>query len=155
MSLSPMRKRTWLRPKRPYSSSRTDVPITSTTTSSQLKTARSGRADADAALLGAQRQLSAAQARLDTAQAQVREAEAIYKNTADDVARYKLLMAKDEISAADLRYRRLHIQFRKGHRRRTAGRRRRGRTECPRRAEPPSIRPTPELRRRMLRSNPR
>jgi membrane fusion protein, multidrug efflux system len=79
-------------------SSRTDVPITSTTTSSQLKNARSGRADTDAALLGAQRQLSAAQARLDTAEAQVREAQSTYKNTADDVARYKLLVDKDEIA---------------------------------------------------------
>jgi membrane fusion protein (multidrug efflux system) len=78
-------------------SSRTDVPITSTTTSSQLRTARSGRLDANAGLLGAQRQLSAAQARLDTAQAQVREAEATYKKTTDDVARYKMLVAKDEI----------------------------------------------------------
>jgi membrane fusion protein, multidrug efflux system len=77
--------------------SRTDVPITSTTTSSQLKNARSGRADAEAALLGAQRQLSAAQARLDTAEAQVREAQSTYKNTVDDVARYKLLITKDEI----------------------------------------------------------
>ena len=78
-------------------SSRTDVPITSTTTSSQLKNARSGRADTDAALLGARRQLSAAQARLDTAQAQVREAQSTYKNTVDDVVRYKLLVVKDEI----------------------------------------------------------
>jgi membrane fusion protein (multidrug efflux system) len=73
-----------------FLSSRTDVPITSTTTSSPLKNARSGRADAEAALLGAQRQLSAAQARLDTAGAQVREAQSTYKNSADDVARYKL-----------------------------------------------------------------
>jgi membrane fusion protein (multidrug efflux system) len=62
-----------------------------------LKNARSGRVDTDAALLGAQRQLSAAQARLDTAEAQVREAQATYKNTVDDVARYKLLVTKDEI----------------------------------------------------------
>jgi membrane fusion protein, multidrug efflux system len=81
-----------------FLSSRTDVPITSTTTSSQLKNARSGRADTDAALLGAQRQLSAAQARLDSAQAQVREAQSTYKNTVDDVARYKLLVDKDEIA---------------------------------------------------------
>jgi membrane fusion protein (multidrug efflux system) len=80
-----------------FLSSRTDVPITSTTTSSQLKNARSGRVDTDAALLGAQRQLSAVQARLDTTQAQVREAQATWKNTVDDVARYKLLTAKDEI----------------------------------------------------------
>lgn len=41
--------------------------------------------------------MSAAQARLDTAQAQVREAQSTYKNTADDVARYKILIAKEEI----------------------------------------------------------
>ena len=81
-----------------FLSSRTDVPITSTTASSQLKHARSGRADTEAALLGAQRQLSAAQARLDTAEAQVREAQSTYRNTADDVASYKLLIARDEIS---------------------------------------------------------
>ena len=81
-----------------FESSRTDVPITSTTSSSQLSSARSGRADADAALAGAQRQLSAAEARLVTAQAQVREAEATYKKNTDDVTRYKLLVDKDEIS---------------------------------------------------------
>jgi membrane fusion protein (multidrug efflux system) len=79
-------------------SSRTDVPITSTTTDSQLRNARSGRVDASAALLGSERQLSAAEARLVTAQAQVREAEATYKKNADDVTRYKMLVAKDEIS---------------------------------------------------------
>lgn len=81
-----------------FLSSRSDVPITSSTTSSQLKNARSGRAGTEAALLGAQRQSSAAQARLDTAEAQLREAQAAYKNDVDDVARYKLLIAKDEIS---------------------------------------------------------
>ncbi len=81
-----------------FESSRTDVPITSATSGSQLRTARSGRVDADAAVLGAERQLSAAEARLVTAQAQVREAEATYKKNTDDVARYKILVAKDEIS---------------------------------------------------------
>jgi membrane fusion protein, multidrug efflux system len=80
-----------------FISSRTDVPITTTTMDSQLKTARSTRVDAEAALLGAQRQMSAAEARLATAQAQVREAEATYKKDTDDVARYKMLAAKDEI----------------------------------------------------------
>jgi membrane fusion protein (multidrug efflux system) len=80
-----------------FLSSRTDIPITSITTGSQLKNARSGKANTEAALVGAQRQLSAAQARLDTAGAQVREAQSTYKNTMDDVARYKLLVAKDEI----------------------------------------------------------
>jgi membrane fusion protein, multidrug efflux system len=78
--------------------SRIDIPITATDTASQLRTAHSSRADAGAAVRGAQRQLDAAQARLATAQAQVREAEATFKNAADDVARYKLLVDKDEIS---------------------------------------------------------
>ena len=81
-----------------FLSSRTDVPVISTTTSSQLTSARSGRTDADAALSGAQRQLSAARARLVTAQANVREAEATYKKIADDVARYKMLLDKDEVA---------------------------------------------------------
>ncbi len=78
--------------------SRTDVPVTSTTTGSQLVSAQSGKVDAAAALAGAQRQLSAARARLITAQANVREAEATYKKNADDVVRYKLLVDKDEIA---------------------------------------------------------
>ena len=77
--------------------SRIDVPITSTNTASQLKTANSGRADASAFVLGAQRQLSAARDRLELAQAQVREAQANVKKTADDVARYKPLVDKNEI----------------------------------------------------------
>jgi membrane fusion protein (multidrug efflux system) len=79
-------------------SSRTDVPITSTTTSSRLTSARSGKVDALAALAGAERQLSAARSRLVNAQANVREAEATYKKIGDDVVRYKALVDKDEIS---------------------------------------------------------
>jgi membrane fusion protein, multidrug efflux system len=79
-------------------SSRIDIPITTTNTASQLKTATSSRADATAFVLGSQRQLTAAQARLESAQAQVREAEADYKKASDDVMRYKLLVDKDEIS---------------------------------------------------------
>jgi membrane fusion protein (multidrug efflux system) len=78
--------------------SRTDIPITSTNTASQLKTAHSTRMDANAALVGAQRQLNAARSRVETAKAQVREAEANHKKAADDVVRYKQLVAKDEIS---------------------------------------------------------
>jgi membrane fusion protein, multidrug efflux system len=78
--------------------SRTDIPITTITTASQLKTAHSGRTDANAALAGAERQLNAAQARLNTAKAQVREAEANYQKDHDDVVRYKLLVDKEEIS---------------------------------------------------------
>jgi membrane fusion protein (multidrug efflux system) len=78
-------------------SSRTDVPIVTTTTASTLDSARSSRADADAGLIAAQRQLAAAQARLETAQAQVVEAQANYKKDADDVGRYRQLVDKDEI----------------------------------------------------------
>ena len=78
-------------------SSRTDVPITSTNTSSQLKSAHASRGDAAASLLAAQRQLSAAQARLGSSQAQVREGEANLQRAKDDVVRYKLLVDKVEI----------------------------------------------------------
>ena len=81
-----------------YRGYRTDVPVTSTTTSSQLTSTRSGRVDAVAALAGTQRQLSAARSRLITAEANVREAEAAYKRVADDVVRYKKLVDKDEIA---------------------------------------------------------
>ncbi len=78
-------------------SSRIDIPITTTNTASQLKTATSTRADAAAFLLGSQRQLGAARDRLESAQALVRDAEANLKKTNDDVARYKLLVDKNEI----------------------------------------------------------
>jgi membrane fusion protein, multidrug efflux system len=78
-------------------SSRIDIPITSTNTASTLKTANSGRADATAFVLGAERQLNAARDRLETAQAQVREQEANVKKANDDVTRYKLLVDKNEI----------------------------------------------------------
>ncbi len=79
-------------------SSRTDVPVTSTTTNSTLKSARSQHADADAGLTAAERQLNATQARLETTTAQVLEAQADYKKAADDEERYKMLVEKDEIS---------------------------------------------------------
>jgi membrane fusion protein (multidrug efflux system) len=79
-------------------SARTDLPIVSTTTASTLQTARSSRVDANAGVLGAEQQLAAAQARLETTQAQLNEAQANYKRLADDAARYKQLVEKDEIS---------------------------------------------------------
>jgi membrane fusion protein (multidrug efflux system) len=78
-------------------SSRIDIPVTSANTASQLKTATSTRADAAAFVLGSERQLSAARDRVETAQAEVREAQANVKKTSDDVARYKLLVDKNEI----------------------------------------------------------
>jgi membrane fusion protein (multidrug efflux system) len=77
--------------------SRIDIPITSINTTSQLKSATSGRGDATAFLLGAERQFNAAQARLISSQAQVREAEANLTRANDDAHRYKLLVDKDEI----------------------------------------------------------
>jgi membrane fusion protein, multidrug efflux system len=81
-----------------YESSQINVPITSTTTSSQLSLSRSAVADAAAGALGAARQLNAAGARLESARAQVLEAEANYKKASDDEARYKQLVDKDEIA---------------------------------------------------------
>jgi membrane fusion protein, multidrug efflux system len=78
--------------------SRTNVPVTSTTTTSTLDSAQSGLADNQAALVSAQRQLDAAEARLKAAEAQVTEAEANYKRSAHDEARYKQLVDKDEIA---------------------------------------------------------
>jgi len=85
-------------------SSRIDIPITHTTTSSALKSATSGQADATAFLGGAQRQLDAAQARLKSARAQVREAQANLTKASDDVRRYKQLVDKEEISRQQYDY---------------------------------------------------
>jgi len=79
-------------------STRTDVPVTSTTTSSTLSGAQSTQQDATIGVTMAQGQLAVARARLTTAQANVRAAEANYNKAAQDVERYKTLVAKDEIS---------------------------------------------------------
>src|SRR5579864_2141195 len=81
-----------------YSSSRSDVPITSINTKSTLTTANSSRLDASAGVAGAERQMGAARARLGTAQANVRVAEANFTKATQDVQRYKQLVSKDEIS---------------------------------------------------------
>jgi membrane fusion protein, multidrug efflux system len=79
-------------------SSRTDVPRTTTTTSSTLSGAQSVRQDATAGVSYAQKAMSVAQARLASAQANVRVAEANANKASQDVARYMTLVAKDEIS---------------------------------------------------------
>ncbi len=78
-------------------STRTNIPIISTNTASNLATARASRVSADAGVANAQRQLDAAEAFLETAQAQVVEAEAIQKKDMDDAERYRLLVVKDEL----------------------------------------------------------
>jgi membrane fusion protein (multidrug efflux system) len=69
---------------------RTNVPITSTDTASQLSTAHADVQNATAGLAGSERQFEAAQATL-------REAEATDLKAQDDVTRYKPLAARDEI----------------------------------------------------------
>ena len=68
-----------------------NVPIVSTTTASQLATARAGVERARAGL-------AAARARQDSAEARVREARAGHERAARDFERMKPLIAKDEIS---------------------------------------------------------
>jgi membrane fusion protein, multidrug efflux system len=77
---------------------RVNVPITSTATASNVSTARGGVEQAQAGIEGAQQAVEAATARLATAQARQREAEANAAKTAKDVERFKMLLAKDEIS---------------------------------------------------------
>jgi membrane fusion protein, multidrug efflux system len=78
--------------------SRRDVPLTSATTASTLSGAKSSREDAAEAIAYAEQQQSVAQARLSLAQANVKVAEANATKAAQDVERYKMLVAKDEIS---------------------------------------------------------
>jgi len=69
---------------------RTNVPITSVSTSSQLSTAQADLENAKAGLVAAQRGF-------DAAQASLRQAEANDLKAQDDVSRYKPLAEKDEI----------------------------------------------------------
>ena len=79
-------------------SSRTDVPVTSTTTSSTLSGAESSHQDATIGVAMAEGQLAVSRAKLTTAQANVRAAQANATKASQDVERYKTLVAKDEIS---------------------------------------------------------
>jgi membrane fusion protein (multidrug efflux system) len=69
---------------------RTNVPITSVNTASQLSSAQADVENAQAGLIAAQRNF-------DAAQASLRQAEANDLRAQDDVNRYKPLAAKDEI----------------------------------------------------------
>ena len=75
-----------------------NVPITSTATSSNVATAHSGVEQAQGGVFGAERELDAARARLTTVQARMREAEANAVKAARDAERLKGLLAKDEVS---------------------------------------------------------
>ena len=78
--------------------SRADVPLTSATTASILNGAKSVSQEAAAAINWSEQQQSVAQARLALAQANVKVAEANANKAAQDVERYRALVAKDEIS---------------------------------------------------------
>src|ERR1700691_5705212 len=71
-------------------SSNIDVPISSVDTSSQLKSTSSDIRNAEAAIQAAEKQVAAAHARVLEAQAQG-------VKTQDDVTRYRLLLAKEEV----------------------------------------------------------
>ncbi len=77
---------------------RGDVPLTSTTTSSNLSAVKSARQDSAVTVSFQEQQKSAAEARLASAQANVKVAEANATKAAQDVERYRALVAKDEIS---------------------------------------------------------
>ena len=74
------------------------VPITSTTASSNVTTARGGVEQADSSYLEAQQAVEVARTRLSTAQAREREAAANATKASRDVERLNPLLAKDEIA---------------------------------------------------------
>ena len=79
------------------SGARSDIPVTSVSTASTLSGARSSRQDATAQVSWSEQALGAAKARLKTAEANVRVAEANANKAAQDVERYKTLIARDDI----------------------------------------------------------
>ncbi len=79
-------------------SAQTQVPMISTTTSSQTNLAGAGVEQAEQARAVALKDVDTAKARLDSVQARVREMEANYIKATQDLQRMKQLIDKDEIS---------------------------------------------------------
>ena len=75
-----------------------NVPIASTTASSNVSMSQGSMEQARGAVEGAQKEVDAARARLTTAQARLREAQANATKAARDVERLRGLLAKDEVS---------------------------------------------------------
>lgn len=73
------------------------VPITSTTTKTDLNMAEASAGNADAALLGAERAVDVEQAKLAAARARLTEVQANATRAAQDLERLKPLLAKDEV----------------------------------------------------------
>ncbi len=76
----------------------TQVPMTSTTTASQVSLAGAGVEMAERAKSATMRDVDKDRAKLESSQARVREAEANYTKAMKDLERMKLLIQKDEIS---------------------------------------------------------
>ncbi|MFI5179081.1 MAG: efflux RND transporter periplasmic adaptor subunit [Vicinamibacterales bacterium] len=76
----------------------TGVPITSTTSTSELKAAETGTANAAAMLKAAEREVDASRAKVEAAKARREEALANATRAAQDLSRLKTLVDKDEIS---------------------------------------------------------
>jgi membrane fusion protein, multidrug efflux system len=74
------------------------VPLTSTTTSSQTSLAGAGVELAERAKAAAMKDVETARAKLESSQSRVRETQANYTKATQDLQRMKLLIAKDEIS---------------------------------------------------------
>ncbi len=79
-------------------SARSEVPAATVSSASTLNGAHSSRDNATVAVSYAEQQLGAAQSRLIVAQANVRVAQANRNKAAQDIERYRGLVAKDEIS---------------------------------------------------------
>jgi membrane fusion protein (multidrug efflux system) len=77
---------------------RTQVPIASTASASSLSAAQGAEAEAQAGVAAANEAIANARARSVQAQANLRAAMTERDRTAQDVERYKLLIARDEIS---------------------------------------------------------
>jgi membrane fusion protein (multidrug efflux system) len=76
----------------------TQVPMTTTTTSSQFNVAGAAIEQAESAKAAAIKEVETARARFESAQARVRESQANYTRSVQDLERMKLLIEKDEIS---------------------------------------------------------
>jgi membrane fusion protein (multidrug efflux system) len=74
------------------------MPITSTTTSSQLRLADAVLEQAEGSQAASVKDVETARARLEASQARLRETQAVYTRATQDLERMKLLIAKDEIS---------------------------------------------------------
>ena len=75
-----------------------NVPISSTTATSNVTTARGGITQAQSGVAASEKEIEAARARIVSAQARLREAEANAAKSSRDVERLRGLLAKDEVS---------------------------------------------------------